>query len=323
MQIKRTIIETDDLDAYPALERAMGWSSEKTQLSEGPGFYRFAMVTIGDLALWRYHASTQVYHSYETLKGTVDFVFFRESKGTVWCGHELPHNASLVHHPGNSYWAKTDAGTTLHGLFLLERQARAWELAPDEILHGKESTDSSILFGTDLDVDRLLNRIDSILDLSNDEIQKSHQNAVGIHDAVIANLHRFLDASLSAKDLEPGVRELPRRALFDSARNLIAARMDGPLTAADVAELLCVSQRVLELSFHDVLGIGPYRFILNQKLHAARRILMAGEGTVRQVCDRFGFVNAGRFANMYTQLFGQLPSSTLRGAALKSNLVPA
>ncbi|MFC2085988.1 helix-turn-helix domain-containing protein, partial [Bacteroidota bacterium] len=298
MQISRTIVETNDLDAYPALERALGWTSEKAQLSDGAGTYRYHEITVGEITIWRYHAPHRLYHSYEIDGGLLDFILFRDSAGTVWSGYELPPSASLIQRPGGSYWATTPADTVLHGLYLRKELARKFVLTQEPPSKEPTSLKSDILIGTAFEIKRLHDHLDHVLNLTADEVSSPAFETEQVHERLVVALQRFLDVCIPSTQVGSGSTALPRRDLVDEARSLIADRIEGPLSAADLAEGLSVSQRVLELGFRDVLGMGPYHFILNQKLNAARRMLMRQQTSVRAVCDMYGFVNAGRFAEM-------------------------
>lgn len=311
MRVSRTIIETADLDAYPALEREMGWNSEKAQLNRGPGFYRFALLTVGDVSIWRYHASSKLYHDFTTMAETVDLVFFRDSRDIVWCGHELPESSALVHRADHSYWATTPPDRVIYGLYLPRVTARRWDLMPFEFLMAEPTAKNSVLAGDQAEITSLMNTIDTLVDTRPGEFP-TEEEAVDAHEHLISNMGRFLESSFEVAG-ECDLRELPRRSLVDDARDIIENRIEQPLTAQELADELFVSRRVLELAFHDAFGIGPYQFILNQKLHAIRRALLRQEGSVREISDRFGFINAGRLAGMYVRLFGELPSQTAGG----------
>lgn len=311
MRLSRTIIETADLDAYPALEREMGWDSEKAQLNRGPGFYRFALLTVGDVNVWRYHASSKLYHDFTTLSETVDLVFFRDSRDIVWCGHELPESSALLHRADHSYWATTPPDRTIYGLYLPRMTARQWDIMPFEFLMAEPTANNSVLAGGRAEAGSLMNLIDALVDTRLDGVV-TEEEAIDAHEHLVSNIGRYLESSFEVAD-EFHVRELPRRTLIDDARDVIESRIEQSLTASQLADELFVSRRVLELAFHEAFGIGPYQFILNQKLHAIRRALLHQEGSVRQISDRFGFVNAGRLAGMYLRLFGELPSQTAGG----------
>ena len=312
MKLSRTIIETSDLDAYPALEREEGWDSEKAQLSKGSAYYRFALITVGDISVWRYHASSRLYHDFTTLSETVDLVFFRDSEGIVWCGHELPKSTALIHRANESYWATTPPDRMIYGVYFPRTSARKWDLLPFDFIAASPSAANSVLVGGEREIASFLDRIDALID-SKAGAFPSTEEAVDIRERLLSDLSACLSVSLKATDVTPKARELPRSSLINDARDLINSQIEKPITAGELAEQLFVSRRVLELAFRDAFGMGPYHFILNLKLHAIRRALLRQEGSVREISDRYGFVNAGRLAGMYARLFGELPSTTIRG----------
>jgi AraC family ethanolamine operon transcriptional activator len=76
-----------------------------------------------------------------------------------------------------------------------------------------------------------------------------------------------------------------------------------------------VSARTLQSGFQEVFGVSPQRFLRWQRFSGARRDLLEAEHGLARVCDiasRWGFIELGRFAVEYKQLFGESPSATLR-----------
>jgi len=64
------------------------------------------------------------------------------------------------------------------------------------------------------------------------------------------------------------------------------------------------------------LGVGPDELEKKHRLHEVRRQLSHAPAgtTVADVALIHGFSHLSRFAREYHQLFGQLPSATLRGS---------
>lgn len=78
-----------------------------------------------------------------------------------------------------------------------------------------------------------------------------------------------------------------------------------------------VSERSLRAGFQKFLGMSPRRYMQLCTLNRARRRLarsQPGEASVAEVVTDLGVWDLGRFAARYRQLFGELPSSTLRRA---------
>ena len=76
-----------------------------------------------------------------------------------------------------------------------------------------------------------------------------------------------------------------------------------------------VSERTLGIWFRNQVGMSPHRFLLRRRLNLVHRDLLRSDPatvTVTDVAMRFGFHELGRFAGVYREFFGELPSATLR-----------
>ncbi|HQU49646.1 MAG TPA: helix-turn-helix domain-containing protein [Casimicrobiaceae bacterium] len=107
-----------------------------------------------------------------------------------------------------------------------------------------------------------------------------------------------------------------RQHIVDAAKNHMRSRIAEPITVADLCRELGVSRRTLQYSFQEVLGIKPVWFLRAMRLNGVRRELRGGApgaGTVQDTAARWGFWHLGHFVTEYKQMFGELPSQTLRG----------
>lgn len=99
---------------------------------------------------------------------------------------------------------------------------------------------------------------------------------------------------------------------------------DQCITLQDLCTAVYASRRSLIQGFREHLGMGPMAYLKLQRLHAARRSLLAAAsdpGMVTAVASRHGFLNLSHFARDYCRLFGELPSATLQ-QSLPSLLAP-
>jgi AraC-like DNA-binding protein len=99
------------------------------------------------------------------------------------------------------------------------------------------------------------------------------------------------------------------------AEHYVDARSFRPVHISELCSHLKVSRRTLHRCFEDVLGIGPGAFLRQKRLcfaHSALRRLDGRAANVTQVATEFGFLELGRFAHQYRQLFGEYPNETLR-----------
>lgn len=100
---------------------------------------------------------------------------------------------------------------------------------------------------------------------------------------------------------------------IDSVRN-------DPLTVLDICRALSVSRRTLQYSFAEIHGIAPLAYLRYVRLNRARRDLSwphDNQASVAGVATHWGFWHLGRFSQDYRQLFGELPSDTLRRALFR------
>jgi len=96
------------------------------------------------------------------------------------------------------------------------------------------------------------------------------------------------------------------------AVQFIRDRLADPITIADVAQGVGLTPRSLQLGFKSELGRTPLQVLREERLLAARRLLVeAGPADrVGDICDRVGFSHFGRFSSQYRERFGELPTMT-------------
>ena len=96
---------------------------------------------------------------------------------------------------------------------------------------------------------------------------------------------------------------------------LLLNRPDGDLDEPDICAALGVSDRSLRRGCEQQFGMSPMSYLRLRRMQSVHRILRCGAPETLRVSDvakRYGFRNPGRFAGTYRDLFGELPSWTLR-----------
>lgn len=82
----------------------------------------------------------------------------------------------------------------------------------------------------------------------------------------------------------------------------------------ELAQECAVSVRALQDGFVRQVGVPPGRYLRRARLRRVRSDLMAAdsrERSVSEVASRWGFLHLGRFAALYSEAYGELPSQTL------------
>ncbi|WP_110781194.1 helix-turn-helix domain-containing protein [Rhodopseudomonas faecalis] len=94
----------------------------------------------------------------------------------------------------------------------------------------------------------------------------------------------------------------------------IYANWDKQLDIDQLAHVASVSGRTIFRMFRARHSCSPHHFIQQVRLHRARQLLLeAADGlTISGVAFRCGFTNPGYFARSYRDIFGELPSDTVK-----------
>lgn len=123
--------------------------------------------------------------------------------------------------------------------------------------------------------------------------------------------------ALSIMDVNDVPTGRPSAAVVVQRAIEVADTWRGPLRIASLCEAINISLTGLEVSFRKVTGLTPHAYFLRRRLNRARVELLSAdplEGKVTEVALGQGFTELGRFAVRYRELFGELPSQTLRRA---------
>lgn len=131
---------------------------------------------------------------------------------------------------------------------------------------------------------------------------------------LLAAYFAALRSGCGAPILGPRPRDAGRYQRIRRARDFIADHLEEAIQLEDVGMEIGLSARGTENLFKDLIGVNPVVFLRHQRLHGARRKLLAadpGGGSVKMAALETGFRHLGRFAAEYRVLFGESPRETL------------
>jgi len=97
--------------------------------------------------------------------------------------------------------------------------------------------------------------------------------------------------------------------------HVLAAQIGRQLPMSELCDALGVSERTLRICCMEFLGCGPADYARLRRLNLARSALARGappNASVAAIAREHGFTELGRFATTYREMFGELPSATLR-----------
>ena len=139
-----------------------------------------------------------------------------------------------------------------------------------------------------------------------------------IEEDLLQQLLRVVRLPLQVSTIDSRHR---RRQGFEMAIEFLREADLSSLSVPELSSQTGVSQRTLEYAFQEHLNITPVSFIRKLRLHSIRRILLSShvsDTTISGTAHQHGIYDMGRFASIYKNHFGELPSQTLDKPLIKT-----
>jgi AraC-like DNA-binding protein len=133
----------------------------------------------------------------------------------------------------------------------------------------------------------------------------------------VAMIEAIADWTIEANQLnysETVNRKSELRIVRDSLRKIREAD-SSLLTISDLCRMAGVGKSRLHQAFSDIYGMSPGAYLYRLRLTSIREKLLSEEApptSVKDVAIQHGFLSSGQFARAYRDMFGELPSQTLR-----------
>jgi AraC family ethanolamine operon transcriptional activator len=148
-------------------------------------------------------------------------------------------------------------------------------------------------------------------------LQSSFLNESQIHQLIIEDYIPLLIESIPAAldRTQKPQRFFRRSRVVQQVEEYMLAHLEKPLTLKDICQVVNTSKSPLNYGFQEVLGVSPLNYLKILRLQAAYRILKTSTSdttTIASIAHRFGFWHLGRFSRYYQEMFGEMPSETLR-----------
>ncbi|MEB3191029.1 MAG: AraC family transcriptional regulator [Snowella sp.] len=148
------------------------------------------------------------------------------------------------------------------------------------------------------------------------EHQPSYLQQDHVVDLVTNDFLPLLISKISTKwNSKASLKPSRRARLIAQAEQEMLASFEKPLTLKQLAQKLGSSSSALSYGFKELFGMSPMRYLKVRRLNALRQRLKTSDPedfTITMLANQFGFWSAGHFARDYKDMFGELPSETLR-----------
>lgn len=126
------------------------------------------------------------------------------------------------------------------------------------------------------------------------------------------NLLTMQPNSLGSAHLQAPIDVVPR--IIKVSEDYMRAHLSDPITMLTLAELTGASMRSLHEGFRRYRGESPMRYLRQLRLEKVREELLnpTRKASITDIAQQWGFYELGRFAQLYRQRYGELPSETVR-----------
>ena len=227
----------------------------------------------------------------------------------------VPFESALFMVPGSEFLVAIPSTHSWFGVFVPESLAISIGLSGDTAPQARQRTQIiENASSGQCSVPSLLGRFFANA-LVRPEISDSAQ-ALGEFEAeLLAVLERAYGSAPKPNKMRRGRAPLVDHRTVNRALDVIEASAEPTISMSALVQVTAVSERALREGFRKYLGISPTRYMQLRTLNRARRRLAASpqeQGSVANVATDLGVWDMGRFAARYRQLFGELPSNTLR-----------
>ncbi|MBO9625824.1 MAG: helix-turn-helix transcriptional regulator [Microbacterium sp.] len=231
--------------------------------------------------------------------------------GGVWSGQRDLDPARPWITDGRQVQARWDHGARVTALVFdrekAQARARALTGADDIVLTVSDLSPRSAQ--TAAQWERMFAYLDASIGDDTDQLLFAELERHAMLMTLSAFSTSFDEALQSPAQRDPAPRTVRRALAF------IDENAHRPITVDDVAAACFISTRGLQYAFRRAIDITPATALRRARLAGAHRELSeAPRRSVTEVARRWGFSHPSRFASAYRDMFGVLPSETVRRA---------
>lgn len=301
-----------DFDEFSASNGVL--DIEFLQLASAPVDSRLMRITLDSVVLMRGWESTAYLTRSASPPGTSTLLFLLQPAGTeLWRGHSMNQDALLFYQSGGmEHVGRSGGGGIWASLHFQERVFADAVLA----MRGEISHPSHGCFRVPHPdaMGGLRSAVQHVFLMAESAPQLFGTASVrrSVEESILTAAIAALDPPRELK--APDGALVSHQRVVSRAEEALAASINEPIYVQDLCNAAGVSERTLRNAFQSLYHVSPIRLLHLRRLHQVRAALRSdAQASVTQVALRFGFVNLGRFAVEYRQLFGESPSHTRRG----------
>jgi len=309
---KSMSISTTDIDDLAQFQ--VNKNRRYTQLQAGRLHGHYSEVNLGGVQVFREKLTVGVLIEAAPASSFVPFGALLPSKGEyTFCGKNVENNAILQATGGEWDFNFTGGLNYVAAVFHRENfnrdiQQLTGEETPHDWLVSKPSLTEP------LTLNRYARALNTVINLVENRPEiLSKENAVRmLGDSLLRLLFNVLKVTALSDNKETS-RVNRSQGVHRVIDYLHSYAADVP-TIPELCLIAKLSERNLQYGFKEYLGVTPIRYLRLVRLNGVRRDLLMSHPKKDKIVDialNWGFIELGRFAGEYKQLFQELPSTTL------------
>ncbi len=291
-----------------------GWDSDLLPLDRSSGDATYACFASERMVLSRFGFSNKVHQRARPLEGFHTFGMLAHAQAPArYSARELCQDSLSYMDHRNGLDAISEPGFV--GFTVALHEQLLAELAEQHELASPDSDHWQWNLGP------LVSDPESVSHLRRCLQQSFSETSVSAVSADSDALRAFeADLALTILQLGDGgkpqvvVRHPTRQRARRRALDYLRAHRKRPVTVHSLCDVAACSVSTLERAFIDEFGIGPKRYILQERLSDVRRAMLSEppDRSVTEIASEWGFTHMSKFASDYRRLYGELPSATRR-----------
>ena len=303
------IVEVMGFSAIESLtdaSKATGWDIEYRQIEAGTLFSEIRDRQVGNVSLIMESANRRLEIAATSPKDAYTIMFSGSTAHVKVNGHLLNKDKVLVIRPGAEIYALSQAHAKV---FSIHIGSEIFETTANSLLPGETFLTSGNLLNLGF-----CQETDQLRSLVTDILGSSPASMLNVHDEVtiIEAIFRAINVDIPLLNRDIKYSQLHRERTLKRLVDFIESNIRINITMAQLCEIGGISQSSLQRIFQRELGMTPYNYVTARRLELARRQLLSveSENLIADIAANAGFNHMGRFAALYRNYYGELPSES-------------
>lgn len=296
-------------DPYRHARNLSGWRREIVQLSPGKFHGRVVETDAGEVRVSEEFLSHGVFHIGPTYAGglTLGLVRSPQGKSAIWNGVQVQPDTVVCIPPGAEMVFRSFDDTCIIWLFV------PMTLLGEHAMSAFHEADSLAVQPMCLDDGPLAVQIVTACMAARDGLLQGGAGLAGVRDEVVEIARTFV-AAYTRRQPHLGIREAHAMKILRKVRHYLRNRIGETICLHDLCEAAAASERTVRNACEIITGEAPMCFLKAMRLNQVRRALLNATTPVRitEIGVRWGFLHMPQFSRDYRELFGELPSETIR-----------